>query len=209
MCFFSGYWWIYYCFYIYIYIYIHILKHIPLYSSNLNFVSSLIHSNTVYPPRTIDATPTFSLHLSLQCIHLLKVHVSRLLTIFVDKGQLGYCIKPVYYFKTSRLQNVNPRNYKCTLHHREMANVDDPTLSSSEYVSETASLSDEYKSEMDKYISAHVEWLKSARNCTINLPETVKVIDCENGTKVYLIGTAHFSEESIQDVKNVNFHIAR
>ncbi|CAH8560906.1 unnamed protein product [Schistosoma mattheei] len=42
---------------------------------------------------------------------------------------------------------------------------------------------------------------------TFELPETVNVIECENQCKVYLIGTAHFSEESIADVKKVMEHV--
>lgn len=36
-----------------------------------------------------------------------------------------------------------------------------------------------------------------------NLPETVTLIKTPNGSKVYLIGTAHFSEESQNDVSRV------
>lgn len=34
-------------------------------------------------------------------------------------------------------------------------------------------------------------------------PDTVKILESENGGKVYLIGTAHFSEESCKDVESV------
>jgi len=34
-------------------------------------------------------------------------------------------------------------------------------------------------------------------------PNTVKILESENGSKVYLIGTAHFSEESCKDVEYV------
>lgn len=38
-----------------------------------------------------------------------------------------------------------------------------------------------------------------------NLPETVTLLkDQRTGAKVYLVGTAHFSEESKQDVAKVN-----
>ena len=35
-----------------------------------------------------------------------------------------------------------------------------------------------------------------------SLPKTVTVLNCPNGSTVYLVGTAHFSRESIQDVRN-------
>ncbi|XP_003391530.2 PREDICTED: traB domain-containing protein-like, partial [Amphimedon queenslandica] len=34
-----------------------------------------------------------------------------------------------------------------------------------------------------------------------SLPDTVSVLDCPNGSKVYLVGTAHFSKESATDVQ--------
>jgi len=45
-----------------------------------------------------------------------------------------------------------------------------------------------------------------------NLPETVTVLTAQNGGKLYLIGTAHFSVESQNDVSKViilyiNFYI--
>ena len=36
------------------------------------------------------------------------------------------------------------------------------------------------------------------------LPETIHVLTGCKGAKVYLVGTAHFSEESQEDVRNVN-----
>ena len=35
-----------------------------------------------------------------------------------------------------------------------------------------------------------------------SLPKTVTVLNCPNGSTVYLVGTAHFSRESIQDVRD-------
>jgi len=35
----------------------------------------------------------------------------------------------------------------------------------------------------------------------LNLPSSVVQLDCPNGSKVYLVGTAHFSLESIEDVR--------
>lgn len=34
-----------------------------------------------------------------------------------------------------------------------------------------------------------------------DLPETVTVLDCPNGSRVFLVGTAHFSPSSVEDVK--------
>ena len=33
------------------------------------------------------------------------------------------------------------------------------------------------------------------------LPETVTTLNCPNGSTVHLVGTAHFSKESVQDVR--------
>lgn len=37
------------------------------------------------------------------------------------------------------------------------------------------------------------------------MPETVTVLDAPNGGKVYLVGTAHFSLQSQEDVARVRF----
>ena len=50
--------------------------------SYLNFVCSLFHSNCVYPPRTIDATHTFSLLLS-------TVHPSSRSTLLETVGNIS------------------------------------------------------------------------------------------------------------------------
>lgn len=36
-----------------------------------------------------------------------------------------------------------------------------------------------------------------------NLPSTVTLLHGPNGSKLYLVGTAHFSQESQEDVSNV------
>jgi hypothetical protein len=41
-----------------------------------------------------------------------------------------------------------------------------------------------------------------------NLPETVTVLTAQNGGKLYLIGTAHFSVESQNDVSKVILYIS-
>lgn len=39
-----------------------------------------------------------------------------------------------------------------------------------------------------------------------NLPETVNlIVDSTKNTKVYIVGTAHFSKESQEDVEKVNY----
>ena len=45
--------------------------------------------------------------------------------------------------------------------------------------------------------------LEDAKLIEDPFPKTVKVLEAENGSKVYLIGTAHFSEESCKDVEYV------
>lgn len=52
-------------------------------------------------------------------------------------------------------------------------------------------------------IAAFIDRVREKRSNQPNLPTTVSLIQCENGTKVYLVGTAHFSLESIADVKQV------
>lgn len=38
----------------------------------------------------------------------------------------------------------------------------------------------------------------------VTFPDTVTVLKSSNGSVVYLVGTAHFSEESQEDVAQVN-----
>ena len=40
----------------------------------------------------------------------------------------------------------------------------------------------------------------------LELPSTVTVLDTEHGSKVYIVGTAHFSLESQEDVAKVNIY---
>jgi hypothetical protein len=40
----------------------------------------------------------------------------------------------------------------------------------------------------------------------VTFPETVTVLKSSNGSVVYLVGTAHFSEESQEDVSQVYHH---
>ena len=46
--------------------------------------------------------------------------------------------------------------------------------------------------------------IERMRDPNPQLPETVTVLEGEHGSKVYLVGTAHFSEESQQDVRQVS-----
>ena len=46
--------------------------------------------------------------------------------------------------------------------------------------------------------------IERMRDPNPELPETVTVLEGEHGSKVYLVGTAHFSEESQQDVRQVS-----
>lgn len=45
--------------------------------------------------------------------------------------------------------------------------------------------------------------VRNVRQIPFELPATVSKIECPNGTIIYLIGTAHFSRESIADVRFV------
>lgn len=44
---------------------------------------------------------------------------------------------------------------------------------------------------------------ESLKEFNENLPETVTLLTMPNGCNVYLVGTAHFSEKSQEDVANV------
>ena len=44
------------------------------------------------------------------------------------------------------------------------------------------------------------------RNPNPNLPETVTILETEDGGKVYVVGTAHFSHSSQEDVAKVNIY---
>ncbi|VDO08992.1 unnamed protein product [Rodentolepis nana] len=57
-------------------------------------------------------------------------------------------------------------------------------------------------SQFDPYVKFY-QSVQDARGSPFELPSTVSLLECPNGTKVYLIGTAHFSKESIEDVKFV------
>ncbi|KAM3186196.1 hypothetical protein ACTXT7_004831 [Hymenolepis weldensis] len=57
-------------------------------------------------------------------------------------------------------------------------------------------------SHIDPYVEFYL-CVKKVRGTPFELPSTVSLLECPNGTKVYLIGTAHFSKESIEDVKFV------
>nr|CDS33368.1 traB domain containing protein [Hymenolepis microstoma] len=57
-------------------------------------------------------------------------------------------------------------------------------------------------SEFDPYVKFY-RGVQEVRRSPFELPSTVSLLECPNGTKVYLIGTAHFSKESIEDVKFV------
>lgn len=49
---------------------------------------------------------------------------------------------------------------------------------------------------------------ESIEEFNANLPETVTLLRSRNGSNVYLIGTAHFSEESQKDVAGISQHIS-
>lgn len=80
---------------------------------------------------------------------------------------------------------------------------DEQVVNDVEYESETDSVSVGECIDSNEFFMSHIEWVQNQRKKHFELPETVNVIECENQCKVYLIGTAHFSEESIADVKKV------
>lgn len=80
---------------------------------------------------------------------------------------------------------------------------DEVTTNGFEYDSETASLDEEDKKHIEDSIKAHIRSVIELRRQDFELPETVHLIECPDGSKVYLVGTAHFSKESIDDVVNV------
>jgi len=53
------------------------------------------------------------------------------------------------------------------------------------------------------YPSLHIE--RSLEELS-DLPSTVELLSTQDGCRVYLVGTAHFSESSQQDVIKVHFH---
>ncbi|KAL5965831.1 TraB domain-containing protein [Taenia solium] len=74
------------------------------------------------------------------------------------------------------------------------------TAPMSGYAANSDSEETEDSCEMDA-ISSFLECVQVARRTPFELPKTVSLIECSNGTKVYLVGTAHFSKESIADVR--------
>ena len=69
---------------------------------------------------------------------------------------------------------------------------------------EDAVANDEQSPSTDEvlYPSAHME---RSSDVLSNLPSTVEVLSTHDGCCVYLVGTAHFSESSQQDVTKVHF----
>ncbi|KAF7252148.1 hypothetical protein EG68_09041 [Paragonimus skrjabini miyazakii] len=83
---------------------------------------------------------------------------------------------------------------------------DEPTTNGFDYDSETASLTEEDKEEIKESIENNIKAVIDIRKQPFDLPETVSVLECKNGTKVYLVGTAHFSKESIDEVVKIMSH---
>lgn len=77
---------------------------------------------------------------------------------------------------------------------------DTPRMDAHAASSDSEETDDSY--EMDA-IGSFLECVRVARRTPFELPKTVSLIECSNGTKVYLVGTAHFSKESIADVRFV------
>lgn len=92
---------------------------------------------------------------------------------------------------------------RCLVNTAMSAADDEVTTNGFEYDSETASLDEEDKKHIEDSIKAHIRSVIELRRQDFELPETVHLIECPDGSKVYLVGTAHFSKESIDDVVNV------
>lgn len=60
-------------------------------------------------------------------------------------------------------------------------------------------LDEEYKN----WKKVYYENVTALRDLSLTLPDTVTVLEKPCGSKVYIVGTAHFSEESIADVINI------
>lgn len=61
---------------------------------------------------------------------------------------------------------------------------------------------DEQESNYNNAVVAPSLYVKRKENPV--LPDTVKVLTTDEGGKVYLVGTAHFSEQSQEDVSQVS-----
>lgn len=59
--------------------------------------------------------------------------------------------------------------------------------------------------ESDVEDNVELAFPKQRRESNPELPDTVTVLDALHGSKVYLVGTAHFSIESQDDVSKVRF----
>lgn len=60
---------------------------------------------------------------------------------------------------------------------------------------------------VDKLYPTAMKW-RFRSNTDFDLPETVTVLETNHGSKVFVVGTAHFSKESQEDVakvSNLNF----
>jgi len=90
----------------------------------------------------------------------------------------------------SAAQSVNPADTaESKLSDGELSDVEDNETESNQQQSGSA--------------EAQTLSTKQARICDPDLPDTVQVLFSQTGTKVYLIGTAHFSKESCEDVSRI------
>ena len=80
-------------------------------------------------------------------------------------------------------------------------NVDEEFVDSGEESDVEADEHSPYPNEV-LYPSARIE---RSTEVLSGLPSTVEVLSTDDGCRVYLVGTAHFSESSQQDVIKVNF----
>ena len=83
--------------------------------------------------------------------------------------------------------------------------ADGETLSQNDSAAEydlSSGVESDYEDTMDDVELLRLKYHRRQDNPT--LPETVAVLESESGGKVYLIGTAHFSESSHEDVAKVS-----
>lgn len=78
-------------------------------------------------------------------------------------------------------------------------------MSDDEYImNNTNEYTDDAKDEEYKdWKNVYFETVTASRDLNLTLPDTVTVLEKPCGSKVYIVGTAHFSEESIADVIHV------
>uniref|UniRef100_T1IKH6 TraB domain-containing protein n=1 Tax=Strigamia maritima TaxID=126957 RepID=T1IKH6_STRMM len=105
----------------------------------------------------------------------------------------GDCIK----FDSRLLDNSNLGNEEQTLSLNEESTIES-SFSESELSGNEGELESDLENGDSLYLSS--SFLRRERNLNPELPNTVTILETPGGGKVYLVGTAHFSRESQDDV---------